>query len=131
MRKPLKRSSEYPNSKEEKKTIKPQLAQTASKPFDHKGWLFELKLDGVRCIAYLDNGTRLQARSGQDITAQFPELGELHRQVVKPCILDGEIICATFNQVQHRTHRTKPLDIRVAQRLYPARFYAFDLLEVN
>ncbi len=114
-----------------KKTIKPQLAQTASEPFDHKDWLFELKLDGVRCIAYLDREARLQARSGQDITAQFPELAELHNQVAKPCILDGEIICATFNQVQHRIHRTKPLDIRVARRLYPARFYAFDLLEVN
>jgi len=73
----------------------------------------------------------LQARSGQDITAQFPELAELHRQVVRPCILDGEIICATFHQVQHRIHKTKALDIRVAQRLFPARFYAFDLLEVN
>jgi bifunctional non-homologous end joining protein LigD len=131
LRKPLKKSSDFPNSKEEKKTIKPQLAQTAKEPFDHKDWLFELKLDGVRCIAFLERDTRLQARSGQDITAQFPELSELHRQVVKPCILDGEIICATFNQVQHRIHRTKPLDIRVARRLYPARFYAFDLLDVN
>jgi ATP-dependent DNA ligase len=110
------------------KTIKPQLAQTAKEPFDHDGWLFELKLDGVRCIAYLGRDTRLQARSGQDITAQFLELQELHRQVTKPCILDGEIACATFNQVQHRIHRTKALDIRVATKLYPARFFAFDIL---
>ncbi len=112
-------------------TIRPQLAQIAKEPFDHKDWLFELKLDGVRCIAYLDRDTRLQARSGQDITAQFPELGELHRQVVKPCILDGEIACATFNQVQHRIHKTKALDIRIAAKLYPARFFAFDILSVD
>jgi ATP-dependent DNA ligase len=110
------------------KTIKPQLAQTAREPFDHKDWLFELKLDGVRCIAYLGNDTRLQARSGQDITAQFPELRSLHCQVVKPCILDGEIACATFNQMQHRIHKTKALDIRVASNFYPARFFAFDIL---
>jgi ATP-dependent DNA ligase len=85
----------------------------------------------VRCIAYLDRDTRLQARSGQDITAQFPELRNLHCQVVKPCILDGEIACATFNQVQHRIHRTKALDIRVAQKLYPARFFAFDILSLD
>jgi len=85
----------------------------------------------VRCIAYLDRNTRLQARSGQDITAQFPELWELHRQVTKPCILDGEIACATFNQVQHRIHRTKALDIRVASKLYPARFFAFDILSLG
>jgi len=113
------------------KTIKPQLAQTAKEPFDHKDWLFELKLDGVRCIAYLDRETRLQARSGQDITDQFPELRELHRQVTRPCILDGEIACATFNQVQHRIHRTKALDIRVASKLYPARFFAFDILSLD
>jgi len=113
------------------KTIKPQLAQTAREPFDHDDWLFELKLDGVRCIAYLERDTRLQARSGQDITAQFPELRNLHCQVVKPCILDGEIACATFNQVQHRIHRTKALDIRVAQKLYPARFFAFDILSLG
>ncbi len=107
------------------------LAQTAKEPFDHKDWLYELKLDGVRCIAYLDKESRLQARSGQDITAQFPELQELHRQVAKPCILDGEIACATFNQVQHRIHKTKALDIRVAQKLYPACYFAFDLLGVK
>ncbi len=117
--------------KEVIETIKAMLAQTAREPFDHKDWLYELKLDGVRCIAYLDKDTRLQARSGQDITAQFPELQELHRQVVKPCILDGEIACATFNQVQHRIHKTKALDIRVARKLYPARYFAFDLLNVN
>jgi len=117
--------------KEVTKTIRPQLAQIAKEPFDHKDWLFELKLDGVRCIAYLDRDTRLQARSGQDITAQFPELGELHRQVVKPCVLDGEIACATFNHVQHRIHRTKALDIRVASKLYPARFFAFDILSAD
>ncbi|MBI4286327.1 MAG: hypothetical protein HY670_10605 [Chloroflexi bacterium] len=113
------------------KTIKPMLAQTASEPFAHKDWLFELKLDGVRCVAYLDRKTRLQARSGQDIAAQFPELQELHRQAVQPCILDGEITCATFNQVQHRIHRTKALDIRVAAKLYPARFFAFDILNIG
>jgi len=117
--------------REEMKTIKPMLAQTAKEPFDHKDWLFELKLDGVRCIACLDKETRLHARGGQDITVQFPELRELHRQVTKPCILDGEIACATFNQLQHRIHKTKPLDIKVAQKLYPARYFAFDLLNVN
>jgi ATP-dependent DNA ligase len=85
----------------------------------------------VRCIAYLDRDTRLQARSGQDITAQFPELWELYRQVTRPCILDGEIACTTFNQVQRRIHRTKALDIKVAAKLYPARFFAFDILNLD
>jgi DNA ligase D-like protein (predicted ligase) len=113
------------------KTIKPMLAQTASEPFDHKDWLFELKLDGVRCIACLDRETRLQARSGQDITAQFPELQQLHCQVSKPCILDGEIICASFSQVQRRIHKEKPLDIRIAQKEYPSFYFVFDILYLD
>lgn len=107
------------------------LAQTAKEPVYRNDWLYELKLDGVRCIAYLDNDTRLQARSGADITHIFPELSQLHRQVAHPCILDGEIICASFSSIQRRIHKEKPLDIRIAQRQYPARYFAFDSLSVS
>jgi len=107
------------------------LAQTAKEPFNSKDWLYELKLDGVRCIAYLDTTTRLQARSGNDLTFKFPELQQLHRQIGKPCILDGEITCSTFSQIQRRVHKEKPLDIRIAQRQYPARYYAFDILNID
>jgi DNA ligase D-like protein (predicted ligase) len=107
------------------------LAQTAKEPFDHKDWLYELKLDGVRCIAYLDTNTRLQVRSGHDITHKFPELQQLHRQVSQPCILDGEIICASFSQIQRRIHKEKPLDIRIAQKQYPAIYFAFDILNLS
>lgn len=119
----------YPKGGE--RTIRPMLAQTAKEPFDHKDWLYELKLDGVRCIAYLDTSTRLQARSGSDITYKFPELQRLHQQVSKPCILDGEIICASFSQIQRRIHKEKPLDIRIAQRQYPATYFAFDILNLS
>lgn len=119
----------YPKGGE--RTIKPMLAQTAKEPFDHKDWLYELKLDGVRCIAYLDANTRLQGRSGHDITYKFPELQQLHRQVTKPCILDGEIVCASFSQIQRRIHKEKPLDIRIAQKQYPATYFAFDILNLS
>ena len=62
--------------------IKPMLAETGKvSALDHKDWLFEQKLDGVRCIAHLTptlERTALQSRSGQDITQKFPELAELH-----------------------------------------------------
>jgi len=111
--------------------IQPMLAQTAAAPFDRPAWLFETKLDGVRCIAYLAAEARLQGRNGTDITHSFPELHGLHRQVRQSCILDGEIICASFEQVQKRIHKEKTLDIRVASRLYPATYVAFDILNVS
>lgn len=110
--------------------VEPMLAETGKEPFDSKDWLFELKLDGVRCIAYLDNETtRLQARSGADITRKFPELQNLHQQAVaKPCILDGEIVCDSFAKMQERIHKERTLDIKIASRHNPATFHAFDIL---
>lgn len=110
--------------------IKPMLAETAKQPFDSKDFIYELKLDGVRCIAYLDGGVKLQARSGSDITYKFPELAEIHKQVGKPCILDGEIACTDFNGIQHRIHRERALDIKFAMRQYPAIYYVFDILNL-
>lgn len=102
------------------------LAQTGTKPFNRKGFIYEPKLDGVRCVAYLDHSTRLIARSGHDITRKFPELAQLHKQVKKPCILDSEITGVCFNAIQHRIHQEKDFAIRIAQKLYPITFNAFD-----
>jgi len=110
-------------------TIKPMLAETGSgTDLNRKDWLYEQKLDGVRCIAILDRQTLLQGRSGSDITHKFPELKELHKQVTKPCILDGEIVGLDFNAIQHRIHQEKPLGIRIAQTQYPAIYFVFDIL---
>jgi len=81
--------------------VSPMLAETGTgSDLKRKDLLFETKLDGVRCIAHLTPlGTRLQGRRGSDITKQFPELAELHRQVKKPCILDGELTSMTFNAI--------------------------------
>ena len=111
--------------------ISPMLAETAKQPFDRKDWLYEQKLDGVRCIATLYGHTALQARSGAIITPKFPELAELNKQVRKPCILDGEIVSRDFNGIQHRIHQQKPLAIKVAQTQYPAIYFVFDVLYLD
>jgi len=109
--------------------IKPMLADTGTpKDLDRKDWLFEEKLDGVRCIAILGDETELQARSGSIITRKFPELIELHRQVGKPCILDGEIAGKDFNAIQHRIHLEDPFKVRIARTQYPIVYYVFDIL---
>jgi bifunctional non-homologous end joining protein LigD len=111
------------------------LAETGKlSDLDRKDWIFEQKLDGVRCIAHLNPTlakTELQARSGNDITRKFPELSELHKQVSKPCILDGELVSHDFNAIQHRIHQEKPLGIRIAQTQYPAIYFVFDILYID
>lgn len=115
--------------------IEPMLAQTGTKGYlDKADWLFEDKLDGVRCLAVLNphlSSTKLQSRSGHDITAKFPEVAELHRQVSTPCILDGELVGVNFNAIQHRIHQEKSFAIRIAQSQYPCRYGVFDILSLD
>jgi ATP-dependent DNA ligase len=108
------------------------LAETGdSSSLRRKDFIYEPKLDGVRCIATLNDSTRLQARSGNDITEKFPELLHLHRQARKPCILDGEIVSLNFNAIQHRIHQENPLSVKVVQGQYPAFYFVFDILQAG
>jgi hypothetical protein len=45
------------------------------KAFSSKGWIFELKIDGARCIAYISNGTvDLKNRRMRSITYRYLEI---------------------------------------------------------
>src|ERR1700690_906778 len=58
--------------------IHPMLATPTAKAFDDSDWLFEIKWDGYRAIAFIEDGrVRLVSRSQNDLTAQFAELGTL------------------------------------------------------
>lgn len=61
-------------------------------PFDDENYIYELKLDGVRCIAYLTkNGTDLRNKRTQRLLPKFPELENIHKQIKKDCILEGRL----------------------------------------
>jgi DNA ligase D-like protein (predicted ligase) len=115
------------------------LAETAKEPFDSPGHLFEVKYDGARCIAYVEDGkVKLLARSGTDHTAGFPEFQDIHRQMnATQVVLDGELVVEdaegrnNFPALQLRIHRMKPLAVRVASQGFPATYLVFDLLRVN
>jgi bifunctional non-homologous end joining protein LigD len=94
-------------------------------PFSHPDWLFKIKHDGFRALAYVENGTaRLLSRNGNWFKS-FPVLCDsLASDVsVRSAVLDGEIVCLD------REGRTQfnPLFYR---RGDPC-FYAFDLLFLN
>lgn len=51
------------------KNIDPMLLYE-TQPFDDEDYIFELKLDGVRCIAYIEsNSVVLQNKRHKDVTA--------------------------------------------------------------
>ena len=65
------------------------------KPPRGDDWLFEVKWDGVRALAFVDNEeVRLQARSGLHCERQYPELAVIHHHIAaRQAVLDGEIAC--------------------------------------
>ena len=72
--------------------IAPMLAQTATEPFDSPEFLFEIKWDGIRCLALYD-GTqlRLQSRRDLELRGKYPEFACL-TGLPPGTVLDGEIL---------------------------------------
>ena len=85
-------------------------AVLSDEPFSDPNWIFERKLDGIRCIAHRDrSGVRLLSRTDREMSAQFPELAEALAD--EPCpdfVVDGEIVAldsrgvTSFARLQRR-----------------------------
>jgi bifunctional non-homologous end joining protein LigD len=115
-------------------TYQPMMASLTAAPFDDEGWLFEVKWDGHRCLANLGRATRLTSRTARDMTGQFPELIDLHRQLAaRNAVVDGEIVALdrdgrpSFERMQDRFHRA-PEELARNRGRVPVQFIAFDLL---
>ncbi len=94
-------------------------------PFDHPDWIFEVKFDGFRSLAYVSDGVcELVSRKGKTYQ-RFKDLRECIGAdlSVDSAILDGEIVClddegrSLFHDLMF--HRGEPY------------LYAFDLLFLN
>lgn len=73
--------------------MKASMGSTSTMP-EGNGWAFEVKWDGYRTIVHVDAGTvRLQSTAGHDVTARWPEFGDLASSVnADSAILDGELV---------------------------------------
>lgn len=70
------------------------LATLVAEPFSRKGWLFESKLDGIRCLA-VRSGNRLvlYSRNRRSLNERFPDIvAALQRQPARDFAVDGEIV---------------------------------------
>ncbi len=114
----------------------PMLADPAhpSEHFSGTGRAWEAKWDGYRAIAEIrDDGVEVRSRNGNDITAQFPELAELHHLGKPGTIVDGEIVALdsrstpNFGKLQHRGGLSSR-EARRAADTSPVDYMIFDLL---
>ncbi|MYW00009.1 RNA ligase family protein [Streptomyces sp. SID3343] len=122
--------------------IEPMLAiegQLPPAPAD-EAYGVETKWDGARVISYAvgDGSLRLLSRSGDDVTAAFPELHPLGEQLGRrQVVLDGEIVALDdggrpdFGRLQRRTGVVDPRKVARLAIDVPVHLMLFDVPYVD
>lgn len=106
--------------------LKPMEPVSYPEPFDDKEYVFEVKWDGVRTLACVDEKIRLLSKRGRDWTMMFPDLVKSLRGI-PDCILDGEIIALS----QETGKPSFPLVMKrvMSKSNIPVYFMVFDVLQ--
>jgi bifunctional non-homologous end joining protein LigD len=107
--------------------VDPMKAVLTDERFSDPEWIFERKLDGIRCIAIKgDRRVRLLSRNHLSLNARFPEVVEaLESDPATQLVLDGEVVAfagaqTSFARLQQRGER--PVAVF---------YYVFDLLHLH
>jgi bifunctional non-homologous end joining protein LigD len=113
--------------------LEPELATLTRDRFSDRGWIFERKLDGERCLAFKSGGrVRLMTRNQKEDTSTYPEITRaLAAQQVGDFIVDGEIVAfdgdqTRFARLQQRLGVRHPGPDLLAE--VPVYYYIFDVL---
>ncbi len=107
------------------KDIKPMLATLVDKPFDDPDWVYEVKWDGYRALAFIQKGkVRLLSRNNKSFDEKFYPIHQILSGWDVDILIDGEIVAlddkgnSNFNQLQNWRSEA---DADLA-------FYVFDIL---
>lgn len=110
---------------------------SSGQPFDSKDHLFEIKWDGIRTLAFFNQGqVRLQSRRLLDSTIRYPDLVQALRKLPGKGVLDGEIVVLeegkpSFQRALAREQARTPETAAFRAREHPAAYMVFDLLYLN
>lgn len=78
--------------------IAPMLATLVDKPFDKPGWIYEIKWDGFRAVAFIKNGeVQLSSRNSKSFNEKFYSIYEDLKSLEIDAVLDGEIVALKEN----------------------------------
>lgn len=108
-----------------------QLARLVGTVPEGKDWLYEVKYDGYRILAFLEgNNVRLQTRSGSDYTDRFPEVANslIDLAAGRAMVLDGEI---AVTDVHGRTDFQALQNYMKAPKGKNCIYIVFDLLALD
>ena len=116
------------------RTVEPQLATQVPAPPDGKltrdSWLHEIKFDGYRTMAHVEDGTvRLITRGGLDWTKRYGDLPQAFRKLrCREAVIDGEIVVLDDKGISRFGLLQDALSEGAGNKLV---FYAFDLLYLD
>jgi len=105
--------------------VEPMKAVLTDDRFSDPDWIYERKLDGIRCLAFRSGGgVRLMSRNQLSLNQRFPEVAAALGRAPAEFVLDGELVAfdgaqTSFARLQQR-----------GERHVPVFFYVFDLLHV-
>lgn len=105
--------------------VAPMKAVLGELPADDDRWAYEIKYDGYRTIAFVDDGrVRLQSTKGIDVTTTYPELADLPSGVhAGSAVLDGELVVLD--------DEGRPRFELVQRHERPAVLFVFDVLRIG
>jgi bifunctional non-homologous end joining protein LigD len=114
---------------------RPMKAVLVGEPVSGPGWIFERKLDGIRC-GVIRRGARVQllSRTGHALDGAYPELVDELRADTRDLIADGEVVAfergrTSFERLQRRMQIHDPE--RARRSGVAVHLYLFDLLELD
>jgi bifunctional non-homologous end joining protein LigD len=106
--------------------VKPMLATLADKPFNGADWIFEIKWDGYRGLAYVRDGkVDLYSRNFLDFHSRYPAIVADLAQVKEEVLLDGEIIAS------HKGHHGFETLQGAGETGADVTFMVFDILRLS
>jgi bifunctional non-homologous end joining protein LigD len=106
--------------------IKPMLATMINRPFNDNDWLFEIKWDGYRGLAYVKAGkVDLYSRNFLDFSDRYPALVKDLSKIKEEVLLDGEIVATNKGHSSFETLQG------AAETGAEVAFMVFDILRLS
>ncbi|WP_121356542.1 DNA ligase D [Flavisolibacter nicotianae] len=107
--------------------ILPMLATLVDEPFDNKDWIFEIKWDGYRALAYCDEkNVELVSRNLKTFTQKYAPVAGALAGLKLNAVLDGEIVAVTENGLANfqllQNWQNTPVHLQ---------YFVFDILWLN
>jgi DNA ligase D-like protein (predicted ligase) len=107
--------------------VEPMKAALTDERFSSDEWIYERKLDGIRCLAFCHGGgVRLLSRNKLSLNARFADIASaLEMSADADCVLDGEVVAfsggrTSFERLQQQGERRVSIV-----------YYIFDLLHLD